>query len=142
MRVVIDTKVVISGTFFGGKPREILEAIVDGRVAAFATPEIADEYQGVVDEMISRKQGSLCDNQPKWQRTFGHTQGRVQASAWQVPGMTGARRCRSTLSRVLEVRPSKALQSRWGAVCRPACQRPLSAVGRGRSRAPLPPRVV
>lgn len=34
MRVVIDTNVVISGTFFGGKPREILEAVVDGRIAS------------------------------------------------------------------------------------------------------------
>ena len=59
MRVVIDTNVVISGTFFGGKPREILEAAVDGRIVAFATPEIVDEYQEVVDEMISRKQGHL-----------------------------------------------------------------------------------
>ena len=59
MRVVIDTNVVISGTFFGGKPREILEAAVDGRIVAFATPEIVDEYQEVIDEMISRKQGHL-----------------------------------------------------------------------------------
>lgn len=59
MRVVIDTNVVISGTFFGGKPREILEAVVDGRIAAFATPEIVDEYQEVIEEMISRKQGHL-----------------------------------------------------------------------------------
>ena len=59
MRVVVDTNVVISGTFFGGKPREILEAIVDGRISAFATPEIVGEYQEIVDEMISRKQGHL-----------------------------------------------------------------------------------
>lgn len=59
MRVVIDTNVVISGTFFGGKPREILEAVTDRRIAAFATPEIVEEYQEVVDEMISRKNGCL-----------------------------------------------------------------------------------
>jgi predicted nucleic acid-binding protein len=40
MRVVIDTNVVISGTFFGGKPRELLEVTVDGRIAAFATPRL------------------------------------------------------------------------------------------------------
>lgn len=59
MRVVIDTNVVISGTFFGGKPRQVLEAAADGRIAAFATTEIVDEYQEVVEEMIARRQGHL-----------------------------------------------------------------------------------
>lgn len=59
MRVVIDTNVVISGTFFGGRPREILEAAVDGRIAAFVTPEIVGEYQEVIDEMVLRKHGRL-----------------------------------------------------------------------------------
>lgn len=59
MRVVIDTNVVISGTFFGGRPRQVLEAVVDGRVTAFATTEIVDEYQEVIEETIRRKQGHL-----------------------------------------------------------------------------------
>ena len=59
MRIVIDTNVVISGTFFGGNPRKVLEAVVEGKIAAFATPDIVDEYQGIVDEMIARKQGKL-----------------------------------------------------------------------------------
>ena len=59
MGIVIDTNVVISGTFFGGNPRKVLEAVVDGKIAAFATPDIVDEYQGIVDEMIARKQGKL-----------------------------------------------------------------------------------
>ena len=29
MRVVVDTNVVISGIFFGGKPRQVVEAVVD-----------------------------------------------------------------------------------------------------------------
>lgn len=59
MRVVIDTNVVISGTFFGGRPRQVLEAVVDGRVDAFATTEIVGEYQEVIEEMIDRRQGHL-----------------------------------------------------------------------------------
>lgn len=36
LRIVIDTNVVISGTFFGGKPRQILEAVVAGKISAVA----------------------------------------------------------------------------------------------------------
>jgi predicted nucleic acid-binding protein len=34
MRIVIDTNVVISGIFFGGNPRKILEAVVNGEYVA------------------------------------------------------------------------------------------------------------
>ena len=62
MKIVIDTNVVISGVFFGGKPRMILEAVSDGRISAYASAEILDEYYEVVDEMIDRGQGHLnCD---------------------------------------------------------------------------------
>ena len=59
MNIVIDTNVVISGTFFGGAPRRVVEAVVEKRVSAFATPEIVDEYSQIVEEMIRRKQGHL-----------------------------------------------------------------------------------
>lgn len=59
MRIVIDTNVVISGTFFGGYPRQILEAAVGGRFEAFATAAIVDEYLEIIDEMIDRKQGHI-----------------------------------------------------------------------------------
>ncbi|MBQ6508253.1 MAG: putative toxin-antitoxin system toxin component, PIN family [Flexilinea sp.] len=59
MNIVIDTKVVISGTFFGGFPRRVLEAVVDRTLSAYATTEIVDEYTEVVQEMIDRKQGHL-----------------------------------------------------------------------------------
>lgn len=59
MRIVIDTNVVISGTFFGGFPRKVLEAAVYGDITACATTEIVEEYEEIVDEMIRRKQGKL-----------------------------------------------------------------------------------
>lgn len=40
MRIVVDTNVVISGIFFNGNPRRIIEAIVRSELDAFATPEI------------------------------------------------------------------------------------------------------
>ena len=59
MKIVIDTNVVISGTFFGGNPRKILESVVSHDLDASATTEIIGEYQEIVDEMIVRKQGHL-----------------------------------------------------------------------------------
>lgn len=59
MRIVIDTNVVISGVFFGGAPRRVLDAVIDSEFNAFASVEIVDEYREIVDEMISRKQGNI-----------------------------------------------------------------------------------
>ena len=59
MKIVIDTNVVISGVFFGGYPRQVLESVYHLKTTACATPEIIDEYNEIVDEMIHRKQGTL-----------------------------------------------------------------------------------
>ena len=59
MRVVVDTNVFISGVFFGGKPRTVLESIVRGDIAAFASRAIIEEYSDTVQDLIGRKQGSL-----------------------------------------------------------------------------------
>lgn len=62
MKIVIDTNVVISGVFFGGKPRMILEAVADGKIFACASTEILTEYYEVIDEMIDRGQGHFNRN--------------------------------------------------------------------------------
>ena len=54
MRIVIDTNVVASAIFFGGKPRELLELLMRRQVDAYASPEIIREYQETCDELISR----------------------------------------------------------------------------------------
>lgn len=59
MRIVIDTNVLISGVFFGGFPRKILNAVVEQKIIACATTEIINEYEEIVQEMINRKQGHL-----------------------------------------------------------------------------------
>ena len=59
MKVVVDTNVVISGVFFGGRPRQILEAVVKNQITACATTEIISEYDEIIEEMIYRKQGKL-----------------------------------------------------------------------------------
>ena len=59
MRIVVDTNVVISGIFFGGNPRKIIESIVDDAIDSFATTEIIDEYMEIIESMIKRKRGSF-----------------------------------------------------------------------------------
>ena len=59
---MVDTNVVISGVFFGGAPRQILNAIVTDQVTACATTEIVDKYLEIVDEMVARKQGRINRN--------------------------------------------------------------------------------
>ena len=54
MRVVIDTNVVVSGIFFGGVPRAVLEACEDGRFELVVTPSILDEYSRTCDRLAKR----------------------------------------------------------------------------------------
>ncbi|MBR2214332.1 MAG: putative toxin-antitoxin system toxin component, PIN family [Selenomonadaceae bacterium] len=59
MRVVLDTNVVISGTFFGGLPRKILDAAMDARFSVCGNQYIVAEYKDTADEMIRRKKGHI-----------------------------------------------------------------------------------
>ena len=54
MRIVIDTNVIASGIFFGGKLKKLLEMVVARRLESFATEEILLEYQETVEELCSR----------------------------------------------------------------------------------------
>lgn len=62
MKIVIDTNVVISGVFFGGLPRKVLEAVAEKEILASASEEIIEEYNEIVQEIIDRKKGSLRKN--------------------------------------------------------------------------------
>lgn len=54
MRIVIDTNVIASALFFGGKPRQLLEMLIQRKVEAYVSREIVTEYQETCDELISR----------------------------------------------------------------------------------------
>ena len=62
MKIIVDTNVVISGTFFKGKPRDIIIAIANNLFDVYASPEIIAEYKEIMDEMIERKQGTIDRN--------------------------------------------------------------------------------
>lgn len=65
MRVVVDTNVLVSGIFFGGPPRAILQAWRHRRIQIVMSPEILEEYELVGDELASRHEeidiGGLLD---------------------------------------------------------------------------------
>lgn len=61
MKIVVDTNVFISGVFFGGTPRQVLQAVTTDKVEAFATSEIVDEYNEIVDELL----GEYCSRLDK-----------------------------------------------------------------------------
>lgn len=55
MKIIVDTNVVVSGIFFGGYPRRVIESVLDDYVVACVSLEILDEYKKVIQEMIERK---------------------------------------------------------------------------------------
>ena len=57
MRVVLDTNVLVSGVFFGGLPRRILDAWRSGALIVVFSPEILDEYQRVGERLSERFKG-------------------------------------------------------------------------------------
>ena len=59
MKIVIDTNVVISGIFFNGNPRKVIESVCAAEFEAYASPEIIEEYKEIVDRIIGRGQGSF-----------------------------------------------------------------------------------
>lgn len=62
MKIVVDTNVLVSGVFFHGYPRMIVESIVEKKFEACASIEIITEYSEIIHEMIKRKQGKLSES--------------------------------------------------------------------------------
>jgi len=48
MRVVCDTNVLISAILYGGRPRDGLQALVDGKANGFLSPALEQEFRAVL----------------------------------------------------------------------------------------------
>ena len=62
MHVVIDTNVVASAIFFGGKPKDVIDLVMDNSLEAYASQDIIEEYNETVDylkEKFSQKAPKL-----------------------------------------------------------------------------------
>lgn len=54
MKIVIDTNVVASAIFFGGRPRQLLEMLLNKELESFVTQEIIEEYKETVDYLKNK----------------------------------------------------------------------------------------
>ena len=56
MKIVIDTNVGTSGLFFGGRPRELLDMLLQNEFESFVSDKIVAEYQEIFDRMRAKYQ--------------------------------------------------------------------------------------
>ena len=54
MRAVVDTSVFVPGLFFGGPPRDVLAAWLDGRIDFVVSREIIEEYARIGERLSAR----------------------------------------------------------------------------------------
>ena len=58
MRIVLDTNILISGVFFRGKERDLLELWFSGKFDVICTEEIFEEYSEVLTRFTEKSGGS------------------------------------------------------------------------------------
>lgn len=58
MKVVLDTNVVVSAAFFGGPPRRVVDAWIDGKLQVVISPSIFDEYLSVCERLRASYPGT------------------------------------------------------------------------------------
>lgn len=57
MRIVIDTNVLASALFFGGKPAMLIRLLLQRKIIAVASRDILDEYQETIDCLTEKYGG-------------------------------------------------------------------------------------
>lgn len=69
MKVVLDTNVIVSGLLFGGKPLQIIETVVEGKIEAYTSEgllkellEILGEKFGLPKERLREIEESIREN--------------------------------------------------------------------------------
>ena len=58
MRIVLDTNILISGVFFRGKERNLLEIWFSGKFDVICTEEIFEEYSEVLTRFAKKSSGN------------------------------------------------------------------------------------
>ena len=51
MKIVIDTNLVVSAIFFGGRPEKLIDLLIDGRFDAYTNGVIIEEYDDTVEKL-------------------------------------------------------------------------------------------
>jgi len=58
VRIVIDTNVIVSGVFFGGLPRKVLEFWRSNSFELICSPDILEEYEDVLNRLVQKSKRS------------------------------------------------------------------------------------
>ena len=61
MKVVLDTNVLVSGIFWDGPPRDILELWAKEQIEVVVSPLILEEYERLLTEMQHKKPAGLSE---------------------------------------------------------------------------------
>jgi len=59
MRIVVDTNIIISGIFFGGKPRDLLEKCFSGTLQMVCSEEIFIEYTETIERLTKKSDKNI-----------------------------------------------------------------------------------
>ena len=59
MHIVVDTNILISGIFFGGKPRALLQKCFSDEIQMVCTEDIFIEYMETIDKLIEKTGKSI-----------------------------------------------------------------------------------
>lgn len=59
MNIVCDTNVLISAILFGGRPRDVLKTVIEGKATAYLSPML----RGELVDVLSRKKSGLTSHQ-------------------------------------------------------------------------------
>jgi len=57
MKIVIDTNVVVSALFFGGKPQRLLHYAINGALEVVVSKEIIEEYSELIERISDKYSG-------------------------------------------------------------------------------------
>ena len=91
MRVVVDTNVLMSGIFWGGKPGRIIEAWAAGLLVLVVSAKILEEYFEVLDRIAAKMKRE--DLAARWKRRSSSTAKWLRRPASMVTAETRTTRC-------------------------------------------------
>src|SRR3989344_4260075 len=70
MKVVIDTNIIVSGLLFGGKPLQILEAVVDGKIEVYTSEVLMDELLRILEMKFGLSRDRLTETEESLRENF------------------------------------------------------------------------
>jgi len=61
-RIVIDTNIIASAIFFGGKPKTLIDLLLKQKICSYVTLEIIEEYQKTINYLFDKynKEPIVC----------------------------------------------------------------------------------